>query len=184
MINLNNIKRDIKKINNDFGVFRILMPEILSIVNNIKPAGRFNIPLKYLNAFTNLLKKNNLKFSVSEYRIIFSGKFENFDYTQDSGKNSDLYYIFVAKKKELVKKLEMYEKDKLRYLFEFSTLLGYPKCCVRNFQKGNIQTQNKKHPDSKKNSKGTKKNSWFLNSMFLNYDPFRNKDISNLPKHL
>lgn len=179
--NRSKVKEDVRKINSEFGRFRIFMPEILALVDDIKPAARFNIPYAYVFEFRNLLARFNLKFEVSNYVAEFHDK--EVLRKVKSFKPNDELYVFVSKKKKDAGLLMEYELKKNNSMLDFSRLLGYPVCCISNLDKYPSMKRQEVISYELIQQQICKHNDWRLNWFWLDYRPWH-RHTTELPTHL
>lgn len=117
--------------------------EMLYLIHDKKFVVRNIAHEKDIKKIAGFLKKNNLNYSLSDFKI---KKISNNSPYSDSSikidKNSQYegyFFFYISKKQELADRAKAYEQFGMH--FELGIILGYPKCCVdffsQNFNKDN-----------------------------------------------
>lgn len=118
--------------------------EILYVLENIKPAARILVKEDELGNIVDFLNKNNLEFSISNFKLKKISSKESFysDKSLKINKNSleeGHFILYISRIKEIAEKARAYEENNMH--FELGMILGYPKCCceffVKNFNESN-----------------------------------------------
>ncbi len=129
--------------------------EILYVLENAKPAARILVKENELKIIPDFIKKNNLEFSISDFKVI---KAEQANYSDKSVKipadsqEKGYFFVYLSKIKELCEKAKAFEEKNMH--FELGMVLGYPKCCCFFFAKNFNESNTDLTLDTLENSKG------------------------------
>lgn len=131
--------------------------EILYVLENTKPAARILVNEDELKNILDFLNKNNLEFSVSDFKLkkisnegsFYSDKSLKID--KDSLEKGH-FILYISKIKELAEKAKAYEENNMH--FELGMIFGYPKCCCEFFSENFNENNYDLTLDALKNSEG------------------------------